>query len=111
MGHEKMPTEFIVGQIYNRRQDVHERYGVLLQSGIVTPAKYPVIFIFTGRGTRHGYDDALSSYGTFRYFGEGQTGDMTLTKGNTAIANHAVDGKDLMLFEMLGGGQIRFRGP
>ena len=36
---------------------------------------------------------------------------MTLTKGNKAIANHASDGKDVLLFEMLGGGQVRFRGP
>ena len=38
-------------------------------------------------------------------------GDMTLTKGNKAIANHAADGKDSLLFEMLGKGQVRFRGP
>jgi len=31
---------------------------------------------------------------------------MTLTKGNKAIANHAADGKDLLLFEMLGEGQL-----
>lgn len=36
---------------------------------------------------------------------------MTMTKGNKAIANHAADGKDLLLFDMLGGGEIRFRGP
>jgi len=36
---------------------------------------------------------------------------MTLRKGNKAIANHAVDGKDLLLFDMLGGGGVRFRGP
>ena len=36
---------------------------------------------------------------------------MTFTKGNKAIANHAADGKDLLLFEMLGKGRVRFRGP
>src|SRR5262249_40018494 len=55
--------------------------------------------------------DEWSADGTFRYFGEGQKGDMTLTKGNKAIANHAVNGKDLLLFDMIGGGRVRFRGP
>ena len=47
----------------------------------------------------------------FRYVGEGQKGDMTLTKGNKAVASHAADGKDLLFFEMLRSGQIRFLGP
>lgn len=106
-----MASDFVVGQIYNRRRDIHEPFGGQRQSGIVTPAKYPAVFIFTGRGTRHGYDDEWSPDGTFRYFGEGQKGDMTLTKGNKAIASHAADGKDLLLFQMLGGGQLRYRGP
>lgn len=106
-----MTSNFVVGQTYNRRRDIHLRYGGQRQSGIVTPSKFAAIFIFTGRGTRHGYDDEWSADGTFRYFGEGQTGDMALAKGNKAIANHAADGKDLLLFEMLGKGQVRFRGP
>src|SRR5262249_36163234 len=103
-------TEFVIGQIYNRRRDIHDRFGGQRQSGIVTPAKRPAVFIFTGRGRRHGYDDEWSPDGTFRYVGEGQKGDMTLTKGNKAIANHAVDGKFLLLFEMLKRGKIRFGG-
>lgn len=106
-----MSTDFEIGQTYNRQRDIHSRVRGQRQSGIVTPAKYPAIFIFTGRGTRHGYADEWSADGTFRYFGEGQKGDMTLTKGNKAIVNHATDGKDLLLFEMLGRGQVRFRGP
>ncbi len=35
---------------------------------------------------------------------------MILTKGNKAIANHAADGKDLLLFEILGKGQVQFCG-
>jgi 5-methylcytosine-specific restriction enzyme A len=104
-------TDFIIGQTYNRRRDIHARFGGQRQSGIVTPSKYPAVFVFTGRGTRHGYADEWSADGTFRYFGEGQKGDMTPTKGNKAIANHAADGKDLLLFDMLGGGRVRFRGP
>src|ERR1051326_8104926 len=48
--------------------------------------------------------------GALRYFGEGQEGDMTMTAGNKAIAEHAVNGKDLLLFEALGGGRVRYRG-
>src|ERR1035437_7636430 len=101
-----MASDFIIGQTYNRRRDIHARFGGQRQSGIVTPAKYPAVFIFTGRGARHGYTDEWSPDSTFRYFGEGQTGDMALTKGNKAIANHAADGKDLLLFDMLGGGRV-----
>lgn len=43
------------------------------------------MFIFTGRGKRHGYNDEISPDGTVRYFGEGQKGDMTLTKGNKPL--------------------------
>jgi 5-methylcytosine-specific restriction protein A len=105
-----MTADFIVGHAYNRRDDIHARFGGQRQSGIVTPAKAPIIFLFTGRGTRHGYVDEWSADGTFRYFGEGQKGDMALTKGNKSIADHAADGKDLLLFDMLGNGQVRFRG-
>lgn len=106
-----MSAEFIVGEIYSRRQHIHDRFGGQRQSGIVTPKKYPAVFLFTGKGVRHGYVDTESEDGTFQYFGEGQKGDMTLTKGNKAIYRHAADGKDLLLFRMLGGGRIQFVGP
>jgi len=105
-----MPADFVVGRTYSRRRDIHGPFGGQRQSGIVTPSNSSIVFLFTGRGARHGYSDEWSADGTFRYFGEGQKGDMTLTKGNKAIASHAPDGKDLLLFEMLGGGQVRFRG-
>ncbi len=106
-----MPTDFVIGQIYNRRKDIHGRFGGQRQSGIVTPKNYPAIFLFTGRGTRHGYEDMWTKDGALEYFGEGQKGNMVLTKGNKAIATHAQEGKELLMFEMLGGGQVRFRGP
>ena len=65
-----MVSDFVVGQIYNRRQDIHDRFGGQRQSGIVTPSEYPAVFTFTGRGTPHGYADEWSADGTFRYFGE-----------------------------------------
>lgn len=105
-----MSADFIVGEIYRRRQDIHDRFGGQRQSGIVTPAKYPAVFLFTGKGVRHGYVDTESEDGTFQYVGEGQKGDMTLTKGNKAIYRHAADGKDLLLFRMLAGRRIQFVG-
>lgn len=45
-----MTLDFVVGQTYNRRRDIHLRFGGQRQSGIVTPADYPAIFVFTGRG-------------------------------------------------------------
>lgn len=48
---------------------------------------------------------------TARFAITGQKGDMTLQRGNRAIANHAVEGNDLLLFRTLGSGQVRFLGP
>jgi 5-methylcytosine-specific restriction enzyme A len=104
--------DFEVGRTYNRRRDIHARYGGQMQGGISTPAAYPLIFAFTGSsGRRHGYEDEWASDGTLSYFGEGQEGDMTLTAGNKAIANQLADGKELLLFEALGSGTARYRGP
>lgn len=103
---------FAIGQSYNRRRDIHVRFGGNRQGGISTPKATRVIFAFTGStGAKHGYDDTWSPEGLFLFFGEGQEGDMKLTKGNKAIARHLVDGKDLLLFETKGKGEVRFRGP
>jgi len=64
--------DFVAGRVYNRRRDIHERYGGQPQGGISTPAKHPVIFAFTGAsGARHGYVDEWTADGALRYFGEG----------------------------------------
>lgn len=103
---------FVVGRTYNRRRDIHARFGGQRQGGICTPANHRVIFAFTGpSGAKHGYSDEWSGDGTFRYYGEGQKGDMALVRGNRAIANHTPDGNDLLLFRTLGAGQVRFLGP
>src|SRR5829696_4057435 len=39
------------------------------------------------------------------YTGEGQEGDMDFVRGNRAIRDHALDGKDLHLFQSLGKGE------
>ena len=50
-------------------------------------------------GKQHGYADEWTDDGLFAYTGEGQHGDMTLTKGNRAIRDHKEKGKSLCLFE------------
>ena len=97
---------FEVGQVYDRRRDIHGPYGGQWQSGISTPADQPFIFLFTGEsGEQYGYEDGWDENGVFLYTGEGQVGDMEFTRGNRAIRDHAADGKDLHLFESLGKGQ------
>jgi 5-methylcytosine-specific restriction protein A len=107
-----MPIEtFELGRSYNRRSDIHDKFGGQQQGGIITPSRHPLIFAITGAsGLRHGYEDEWTETGTFRYFGEGQVGDMKWDRGNKAIRDHAMDGKELLLFEALRSGQLRFRG-
>jgi 5-methylcytosine-specific restriction protein A len=47
----------------------------------------------------------------FLYTGEGQVGEMKFLRGNRAIRDHSMDGKELLLFESLGDRKpVRFRG-
>jgi 5-methylcytosine-specific restriction protein A len=90
---------FEVGKSYVRRE-LHDKYGGQRQGGISTPAKYPVIFLFTGGGGEQwGYRDRWEADGTFRFSGEGQRGDMQFRAGNKAIRDHAANGEQLHLFE------------
>jgi 5-methylcytosine-specific restriction protein A len=98
--------DYEVGALYNRLRDIHEVHGGQRQGGISTPARSPVVIIFTGEaGAAHGYHDFWDDSGVFHYFGEGQVGDMTLSKGNRAILRHQQDGKHLLLFQMMGAGK------
>lgn len=90
---------FVPGQFY-RRRDVHAQFGGQRQGGISTPAKAPFVMLITGdSGKQHGYIDQWTDDGLFTYTGEGQRGDMNLTKGNRAIHDHRQKGKSLFLFE------------
>lgn len=98
--------KFELGRIYQRKQDLHTPFGGSQQSGISSSARTQVVFIFTGdSGEQYGYRDAIDEHGVFSYTGEGQVGDMTLTGGNLAIAEHAAKGKALHLFKSLGKGK------
>jgi 5-methylcytosine-specific restriction protein A len=88
------------GQTF-RRVALHERFGGQRQGGISTPAEQNLVMLFTGGGgAQHGYDDGWVD-GVFCYFGEGQVGDMPWARGNRAIRDHVIDGKELLLFRNL----------
>jgi 5-methylcytosine-specific restriction enzyme A len=105
-----MTWGFEVGRTYNRRRDIHARFGGQQQGGIITPAEHPVVIIIAGEeGLQHGYADRYRPDGAFEYFGEGQVGDMQLQRGNRAIAEHSAEGKSLLLFRNTAAG-LRFEG-
>jgi 5-methylcytosine-specific restriction enzyme A len=75
----------------------------------VSPRRHSVVIAFTGAsGRQHGYADDWAADGVYRYFGEGQSGDMRWKGGNVAIRDHAANGEDLLLFQKLGDGSVRF---
>jgi len=90
---------FEIDRVY-RRQDLHAQFGGQEQGGISTPRAHPFLILFTGAaGARHGYTDAWEDDGkVFRYYGEGQLGNMEFVRGNSAIRDHSARGKDLHLF-------------
>ena len=110
-----LPTlnhEYEVNRLYNRRKDIHTRYGGQSQGGISTPVDCQYIFLFTGEsGAPFGYEDHWDDEGVFHYVGEGQVGDMQFVRGNKAIRDHSENGKVLLLFSALGRSQpVRFLG-
>ncbi|WP_233238827.1 HNH endonuclease [Bordetella sp. LUAb4] len=104
-GSNALPT-FRVGEIYDRRRDIHGPFGGSAQSGISPSAKSPAIFLFTGdSGKGFGYRDHREDDGTYLYTGEGQEGPMRFTKGNLAIREHSNAGRALHLFKSQGKGK------
>jgi 5-methylcytosine-specific restriction protein A len=98
----KMENIFKVGQIYNRKNEIHEIYSGQSQGGISSPANHPIIFVFTGEtGEKYGYRDGFRSDGVFLLTGEGMEGDMSFVRGNKAILEHEKNGKALLLFQIL----------
>jgi 5-methylcytosine-specific restriction protein A len=91
----------------DRWPDINVPFGGSRQSGISPSSRTPAIFLFTGdSGEQYGYRDAFDADGVFSYTGEGQIGDMKVTKGNLSITNHARDGRALHVFESLGKGKV-----
>ena len=108
------PISFTVGQIYNRRAEIHGVYGGQQQGGMSTPSRFPVVLLFTDdAGHAHGCQDAFREDGVFCYTGEGQQGHMTMTGSNRALRDHAALGKTVHLFEAsksIGKGRTRYVG-
>jgi 5-methylcytosine-specific restriction protein A len=100
-----MPYGFEPGRVYNRRADIHARFGGSQRGGIITTYQPDgstpgPIFIVTGSsGASAGYHDRWREDGVFEYFGMGQRGDMTLSVGNKAIAESIGRGRSILLFE------------
>jgi hypothetical protein len=88
---------------------IHDEYGGNRQGGISPSAKVPYIFIFSGKsGAQYGYNDRWDNHNIFTYTGEGQEGDMQFIKGNLALKDHLNRGKRIFLFEIEGGGMVKF---
>jgi len=101
---------FVKGQEYRRRL-LHETLGGQEQGGISTPSQRNIVMLFTSsRGAEYGYRDGWTAEGTFLYTGEGQSGDMQFIRGNAAVRDHFVEGKELHLFENVGGDTVRYLG-
>jgi 5-methylcytosine-specific restriction protein A len=91
---------FVPGKSYHRQHDIHQAFGGQERGGISTPDGVPFIFLFTGEGgNQYGYQDGWKDDDTFEYTGEGQRGPMEFVRGNRAIRDHSLEGKDLLLFE------------
>ncbi|WP_206076505.1 hypothetical protein [Pseudoalteromonas phenolica] len=102
---------FEIGKVYNRQKEIHGVYKGQQYGGISTPKDHPYIFIFTSNaGEEFGYSDGFHPDGTFRYTGEGQEGDMKMEKGNLAIRDHKLNGKEILLFEEFSSGHSKFLG-
>ena len=101
-------SPFIPNQLY-KRSLIHDEYGGNRQGGISPSAKFPYIFIFSGKsGAQYGYNDRWDNHNIFTYTGEGQEGDMQFIKGNLALKDHLNRGKRIFLFEIEGGGMVKF---
>ena len=103
-----LQSPFIPNQFY-KRSLIHDEYGGNRQGGISPSAKVPYIFIFTGKsGAQYGYQDWWDNDNIFTYTGEGQVGDMQFIRGNLALKEHLNIGKRVFLFEIEGGGLVKF---
>lgn len=102
---------YIVGELYNRRQDIHALFKGQQQGGISSPKEFPYVIIFTGeQGHAYGYKDGWNQDGLYYYTGEGQIGDQELRMGNKAILDHQKNGKELLLFQYEKTGLVRHVG-
>lgn len=83
------------------RRELHDRFGGSWQGGITRATKTDEMFVFTNiGGGEHGYGvhEGVRSDGVFRYSGQGQNGDQTLTANNKALAESEELGRPIRVF-------------
>ena len=99
------------GEIYQRSK-LHKQHGGQQVGRISTPAKKPIILLFTDESVQHyGYSDGWTADEKwFLFAGEGQYGDMEFHRGNAAVQNHAANKKDIHLFHQKGQGEVEYIG-
>jgi len=101
---------FVFGNEY-KRSELNAMYGGQRHGGISTPSKHDFIMLFSGEQRhQYGYKGGWTEEGLFLFTGEGQRGDMSFTRGNAAIRDHAANHKDLHLFEYIRTGYVRYYG-
>lgn len=110
---------FNLGEVYSRTA-LHKVYGGQLHTRISTPAEYNMIFLFAWDNLEHNrsregeaYLSGWTSYGIFRFVGEGRYGHMVFARGNRALRHHERTGKTVHLFVRLAEDdldQVRYEG-
>jgi len=94
------------------RRELHNRLGGgSWQDGITRVVKTNEMLVFTNDGGgKHGYGvhEGLRSDGVFRYSGQGQHGDQTLTSNNKALADSEEIGRPIRVFR--GQGSVTYVG-
>jgi len=103
---------FIKGEVYNRRIDIHKKYGGNPNSGISDCANYPYVFLFwSPEGKDFDYIDGWIEHNKiFQYSGGGQEKDMEFTRGNKAVRDHEKNNKELHLFQKVKPGRYKYIG-
>ena len=96
-----------------RRSDVHKQYGGARQGIISQSRQTPNVLLFSDPTSvsKHGFTDQWEddTREAFLFYGEGQTGDQELVRGNGAILKHRKDKRALRMFEGAGG-IVRYAG-
>lgn len=88
-----------VGAVYQRAV-LHRRFGGNQTAGIVPSVNEPAALLFhTEEGAHQFYGDGFDDEGVYWYSGMGATGDMEWNFANRVVRDHAVDNRDLYLFE------------
>jgi 5-methylcytosine-specific restriction protein A len=91
-------SAFRTGEIYSRAE-LHAAFGGQPRTRISTPANQRIIFLFADEPVGEvNYVSGWTSYGIFRFVGEGRYGHMKFIRGNRALRHHNQRDKSVHLF-------------